>query len=156
MSATSGSPNRLHQLVDAVVYALSVTAVVFAVALVLSALFSDDVSEGVVYLTFVSGFAIFGYGTLRLRPSAAWKKERAGEAEEDVKLARTDTDDRGESIGQTERSQFQAAVQRVPPLRWYSLPPDQRLSPGTKIFLSGVAVLVGSLATDVVFHGAFG
>lgn len=155
MSATSGSPNRLHQLVDAVVYALSVTAVASLAALVLAVVLGNDVSAGFVKYTMFIGLIVLGVGTFKLRPSAAWKKERSSEVEGDVEIARTDTDRRGESIGQDERTPFETAVQRVPPLRWYSLPPDQRLSTGAKLFLAGLLVWAASLLTDVVFNGAF-
>ena len=155
MSATNGSPGRLHQVVDAVVYALAVTVLVLVVALVLAGLLYEDVAQGLVLITFVGGFVIFGYGTFQLRPSSAWKKARSSEAEDEIEIARTETDARAESIGQAEHTPFQAAVQEVPPLRWYSIPPDQRLPTGVKIFLSGVLVLLASLLIDVLLNGAF-
>ena len=155
MAGANQSPNRLYQALDAIVYALVVTVLVFLFATVLAALFYVTPSRGVVEFTFLFGFVILGYGTLKLRPSAAWKEERTTESEGDVKIARTDTEQKGEAISPTERTRFQAAVQKLPPLRRYSLPPDQRLSTGVKVFLSGVFVWAASLLTDVIVHGAF-
>lgn len=154
MNATS-SPNRLHKALDAVMYVATVTALAFLVALVLAALFDGDLSAGVVRYTFVFGFLILGYGTLQLRPSAAWRKERSEEVEEDVELARTDTDESGESISPRDQTRFQATVQRLPPLRRYSVPPDERLPVALKMFLSGLAVWLTSMAIDVFLNGAF-
>ncbi|NHN60668.1 MULTISPECIES: hypothetical protein [Halorussus] len=146
-SATSGASRRVRQAVDAAVYALAVAAVVFVVGAILGFV----VGGGLVtakYVMFVVGLLAFGYGTLQLRPDPPWSTEEGEEGE--IKIVKEERPS-GTVVNSREETAFQAAVQRIPPLPWYSLPPDERISVAFKIFLAGLATLGWSFAMEAVF-----
>lgn len=149
MSSADVRPSRVRQAVDAVVYALAVAALAAAVSLLVAAVAFDDVSDGVVVLTFVFGWLTVGYGVVQLWPQSAW---RSTETDEGVELPEPRVDEATESSDSREETAFQSAVQELPPLRWYSIPPDQRLPTGVKTVLAGVAVLVVSFGVDFLAH----
>ena len=146
-SATSAASRRALQAVDAAVYALAVAAVVFVVG----ALLGLVVGGGLVtakYVMFVVGLLAFGYGTLQLRPDPPWKTEEGEQGE--IKITK-ETEPSGSVVNSRNETAFQAAVQRIPPLPWYSLPPDERISVAFKIFLAGLATLGWSFVLETVF-----
>ncbi len=145
MSGPHQSPRRLRQLLDALVYAIVVTGVVFVIAVIVCfSLGSDFV--GVKYFLFLVGIVVFGYGTFSLYPSRRWKVDRS---EGNVEIKR-DTNS-GEVIGSRDETRFQSAVQRVPPLPQYSIPPEERFSPGAKLFIASLVILLTSFLMEAVF-----
>lgn len=83
-------------------------------------------------LTFLAGWVLIAYGTVRLWPSAP--------------------DEDGEVLRGTRQTRFQRFVRRIPPLRWVrSPPPTERVRPARKILLSGVVTLAASLVMEVGF-----
>lgn len=145
--ATS-DPRRGRQLLDAVGYALAVTAVVFALGLGVRTLGGSGwfVVELVMFLL---GWVLIGYGTLLLNPDPPWSTTER----DDQTIRVTDAGDgtgsgTGTATPPPEETAFQRAVQRLPPMRWYQLPPGERLSTGLRVFLSGVVVLLASIAIE--------
>ena len=116
---------------DAIGYALVLTAVVTTAAVVLGIATGGGFVRGK-FLTFLSGWVLVGYATVRLWP-------KRGEAE-------------GESLSGTRRTRFQRAVASVPPIRWVRAPPptDRVRAPG-KTFLGGVLTLLASVVMEVGF-----
>ncbi|WP_135827332.1 DUF7555 family protein [Halorussus halobius] len=146
MSTSTPTGRRARQTVDALVYANAVAAVVFVAGAGLGLL----VGGGLVtakYVLFVVGLLAFGYATLRLRPDPPWGTETA----EDGRLKVTRNEETGTVVGGRDETRFQALVQRIPPLPWYSLPPDERLSVPVKLFLASLATLAWSFVLETVF-----
>jgi len=144
MSRTA--PNRARQALDAVVYALAVAAVVFLAGLAVGVALGGALVTAK-FVMFVVGLLLFGYGTFKLRPDPPWGTESG----EDGELKVVENEPSGSVVGAREETRFQAAVQRVPPLSRYALAPDERLSPGAKLFLASLAVLGWSYALETVF-----
>ncbi|WP_134672446.1 DUF7555 family protein [Halorussus marinus] len=144
MSQTA--PNRARQALDAAVYALAVAAVVFLVGLAVGVAVGGALVTAK-FVMFVVGLLLFGYGTFKLRPAPPWGTESG----EDGEIRVVENDSSGRVVGSREETRFQAAVQRIPPLSRYSLAPDDRLSPGAKLFLASLAVLGWSYALETVF-----
>ncbi|GAA0287631.1 DUF7555 family protein [Halobacterium noricense] len=138
--ATSGVPDaptdRLGQLLDAVAYAVWLTAAFAVVSGVLALLVGGQVAPGVKYGLFVFGWLAFGYGTFKLLPSRPWK----------------DDDERGPfETAAGEDTQFQALVQRLPPARFRPVPVVHRLPTGVRVFLASLVMLGTSLALEQLF-----
>lgn len=127
----------LGQLLDAVTYAVVVTAVLVAASGVPSFAFGFG-WVGVKYLLFVVGILAFGYATFTLRPRPPWKDDEA-------------TEPTGTSVGDREETRVQALAQEVPPARFRRLPVDERLPDGVKMFLASLAILGTSYAMEAVF-----
>lgn len=144
MSSSIGSrvPVATRVVVDAATYVVAVAAVATALALVV-ALVTGGGFVRAKALLFLGGFVLMAYATVQLWPSSPADLET-----ESGLVAET-----GRSIpGPSEATRFQAAVRRLPPLRWIRLPsPEQRLAPAAKLFWSSVAVLLVSFAMEVVF-----
>jgi hypothetical protein len=125
-------PRRGPQAIDAVAYALALTATLVVglggVSVVLGAGL-----VGLKYGLFVVGILLFGAASLKLRPSAPYSDTR--------NLLPVDS---------AEESGFQAAVQRALPER-YRLAPDERLSDALKLFLASLAVLGCSFVMERAF-----
>ena len=132
-----------RQIVDALVYAITVTVMVLVGGIPLR--FGGGTAADVVLLTFVAGIAILGYATYCLLPGKPWSVEHTESGMEVTRRTRTRT------VGARRETRFQAAVQRLPPLGRYGLPPEERLSPAAKLFVAGVVVLLSSVAIEVVF-----
>ncbi|MCO8242660.1 MULTISPECIES: hypothetical protein [unclassified Haladaptatus] len=145
MAEPDQSPRRFRQAIDALVYAIVVTGLVFFIGAVVCFTLGSDL-VGVKYFLFLVGILLFGYGTFALYPSRRWKVDRS-EGRVDVDR-NTET---GEAIGAREETRFQSAVQRVPPLPQYSIPPEERLSPGAKLFIASLFVLLASFLMEAVF-----
>lgn len=134
---TDRSSLRGRQALDAVAYAVAVTAVVG----VLSGAASLAVGAGLVgvkYGLFVVGILLFGVATFKLRPSPP-----------DGDGGRALPADRGGE------SSFQAAVQRALPAR-YRVPPGDRLSDAVRLFLASLLVLATSYLMERLFGIAVG
>lgn len=145
MNDLDRSPRRFRQVLDALVYAIAVTGVVFVIGSVLSFSLGGGF-VGVKFFLFLVGFLLFGYGALQLRPARPWDVQKS---DGDIEIVRNDG--MGEVIGSREETRFQSAVQRIPPLPQYSIPPEERLSPGAKLFIASLVVLLTSFLMEVVF-----
>ncbi|UPW01777.1 hypothetical protein M0R88_06660 [Halorussus gelatinilyticus] len=142
----SANASRARQAVDGVVYAVAVAAVVFVIGAAIGLL----VGGGLVtakYVMFVLGILLFGYATFQLRPDPPWDTTET----EDGELKVTKNEPSGRVVGGRDETKFQAAVQRIPPLPWYSLPPNQRFSAAFKLFLASLATLAWSFVLETVF-----
>ena len=146
MSTYSPTARRARQTVDALVYANAVAAVVFVAGAGLGLL----VGGGLVtakYVLFVVGLLAFGYATFQLRPDPPWGTEST----EDGRIKVTRNEETGRVVSDREETRFQALVQRIPPLPWYSLPPSERLPVPAKLFLASLVVLAWSFVMETVF-----
>src|SRR6056297_3107185 len=143
----SANARRARKAVDAVVYALAVAAVVFLLGAVLGVLLGGGLVTAK-YVMFVVGILLFGYATFQLRPDPPWSTERTGDGET-VIVKNDDSDD--PVVNSRTETRFQAAVQRIPPLSWYSLPPSDRVSIAAKLFLASLVTLAWSYAMEAVF-----
>lgn len=123
------------RVLDVLMYAVSVT-VVFALLSAIVSLPFGNVLTGIKWGLFIVGWITVAYASFQLRPTASWK--------------RVETDETDGS-GQREETRFQALIQRLPPLRRRSLPPEQRLSLPLKLFISGVFVLATSFLMETAF-----
>ncbi|WP_276299556.1 DUF7555 family protein [Halorussus lipolyticus] len=142
----STTSRRARQALDAVTYGIAVAAVVF----VLGALLGFLLGGGLVtakFVMFVVGILLFGYATFQLRPDAPWDTKET----DDGKVKVTKNEPSGSVIGGRDETTFQAIVQRIPPLSQYSLPPEERLSVGAKLFVASLATLAWSFLMETVF-----
>ncbi|WP_371163184.1 DUF7555 family protein [Halorubrum miltondacostae] len=132
-----------RQALDAMVYALVVTTIALALGGVIR--ISGGTAADVVLFTFVSGIVVLGYATYSLLPGRPWRIEHTDSGMELIRRNRTRT------VGTREVTRFQAVVQSLPPLRWYTIPPDERLSPAAKLFVAGVCILLMSIGIEAAF-----
>ena len=146
-TGSGGGPSRCRvvarQILDATVYGVAVTATVLLPAIPLR--FLGGTTADVVLLTFIAGIVILGYATYCLLPGKPWGVEHTESGMEVTRRDRTQT------VGARRETRFQAAVQRLPPLGRYGLPPNERLSPAAKLFIAGVIVLVVSVGIEALF-----
>jgi hypothetical protein len=146
MSAPTTTSRRARQALDAVVYGVVVAALVFGIGSVVGLL----VGGGLVtakFVMFVVGLLMFGYATFQLRPDPPWGTEQT----EDGKVKVTKNEPKGKVVGGRDETKFQSVVQQIPPLSRYSLPPDERLSVGAKLFVASLATLAWSFVMETVF-----
>lgn len=128
------------QAADALVYGLVLTAIVGGGVGLIGGVLSvlgfpwGWGLVGVKYGLFLFGWLIFGYGTLQLRPRAAWKEAEGGAA-----------------LTAREETRFQAFVQSLPPARFLPLEPGDRLSTALRIFIGSLLMLGTSLVMEFVF-----
>lgn len=135
-----------RKALDAIIYAVAVTAIVVVVSIAISFALSGGWT-GVKLILFIVGFGLFGIATFKLYPTAAWREsDRNGSGSEsgnkNSELVQTDRDN---------ESRLQQAIHRVPPLDQYRLHPDERLSIGVKLFLASVLILLVSFLMESVF-----
>lgn len=142
----TNSSRRARQALDAVVYGAAVAAVVFALGTVLGLLIGGGLVTAK-FVLFLVGILVFGISAFQMRPEPPWDTERTDDGE--VKVTRTES--REPVVGSRDETRFQAAVQRIPPLSWYSLPPSERLSTPAKLFVASLAMLGWSFALETVF-----
>lgn len=121
-----------RQALDAFVYAVVVTAIAVVGSIAISFTLGGN-WLGVKYILFLVGIGLFGIGTIKLRPSAAW------------------SDSNKDRSHNSEETWLQARIQHVPPLDRYGLRPDERLSDGVKLFLVSVLILLVSFSLEIVF-----
>ncbi|SEO59558.1 hypothetical protein SAMN04487948_103406 [Halogranum amylolyticum] len=117
------------QTLDALTYAIVMTALLFAVSTAVSLLLGYGL-VGTKHLLFFVGFAMFGYGAFRLQPVKPWKDDER-------------------SSDDTPRGVQQFALRLVP--EGYRVHSRHRLSTGTKLFVASVFVLGTSAAMEFVF-----
>jgi len=142
--ADSGARFRLRQAVDALVYGLVFTLVVFGGSGVVS--FALGVGWfGVELVLFFLGVSLLAYAAFQLRPAKRWDVQFE---EEGYRIVRPNED--GRVVGSRDESRFQAAVQRVPPLPTLGLEPEARLSPAAKLFVAATMLLLASLGLEIV------
>lgn len=128
MSETA--PSRVARLVDAVQYALGLTATIALLLTPVSVLASAGF-WGVKYGLFLFGVLSFGYATW-----LAWP--------------RTPADLATEGQGR-EETRFQEFIRRVPPAAWYPLAPADRARNWVRLYLASVTMLALSFAMEAVF-----
>lgn len=127
-------------LVDAVGYATLVTVVAVVAALVVGIATGGGFVRAKALL-FVVGFLLMGYATLLLWPSSP--EDRA-----------SGTGSRGgEAIPPpADRTRLESLTRTLPPWRWLpSPPPGAEMSPGGKLFLGSLLVLLASYLMETVF-----
>jgi len=122
---------RARAWLDAFAYALAVAGVVTLCALALGLATGGGVVRGKLF-TFVAGWLLVGYATVRLWP--------------------TSVDDLDGSSVSARGTRLERAVRAVPPVRWIRLPaPPKRARVAAKVFLAGVVTLAGSLVMESAF-----
>lgn len=123
--------------VDAFVYALAVAIVAGLSSLTVGIATGGGFVRGKLLL-FLLGWLILGYATIRLWPRSPGDAQRTPSRE---------------SIPERQDSTtFQSWIQALPPLRWMTPPPpDVRLTVASKLFLSGVLVLLASYLMESVY-----
>lgn len=126
-------PDRTRQLVDLVAYVLGVVLVFSAVFGAIGVALGIGL-VGVKYGLFVVGILLFGYATLKVRPTRPGKDPRSARF----------------PIDRGEETPFQARVQRLVPAR-LRLAHDDRLADGTKLFVASLAMLAVSYVMEAVF-----
>lgn len=136
---------RFRRLLDLLAYVSVVSVIAYSVAVGLATIAGARLLM-VVHVTFVLGFLMFGYATYLLWPSRPWETRVTDSGEVEV------TNTKPDEIDETrEETWFQSAIQRLPLVSQWSLPPSERLHPGLKLYAASFAVLGLSLATEVVF-----
>lgn len=131
-------PSWGRRLLDLAGYAVGLTVA----AVLLTAPFSLLASagwNGIKVGLFLLGTACFGYATLLTWPS---RPDSEGDApssgEESPGTVRTET-------------RFEAALDRVPPWRWYPIRPADRFHPGTKLYAASLLMLAVSYLMETAF-----
>lgn len=134
---------RLRQAIDALVYGVVVTLLIFFVGTLLA--FPLGYGWFVVELfLFLVGVALLGYASFQLRPSKRWDVEFDDDGFQITRPTQSRV------VGSREVSRFQQAVQRIPPLPIVGLDPEQRLSPAAKLLVASVLVLLSSILLEAV------
>lgn len=125
---------RGRQVLDALVYAVALTAVVLIVSAVISFVVGSA-WVGVKYLMFLVGIGMFGVATFKLRPTSPLK----------------DTEQL--SANQRGTSPFQTVMANHAPIDLNRFAPKEnhRLSDGVKLFLASVLILVVSFVMETIF-----
>lgn len=130
-------PDRLGKLLDLVTYGAATTLVFAVISAVLGVAAGMDPLPGVKYGLFIFGWLALGYGSLMLRPSAAWRDDEG-----------LDLFDRS---GGKPDTKFHRLVQRLPPARFRQVPHEHRFSTAFRIFFSGVFIMATSIVMEQVF-----
>lgn len=138
-AAPEAETDRRAALYDLVTYAVATTLVFSAVSVVLGSIAGMQPLPAVKYGLFVFGWLALGYGTVLLRPTAAW---------DDEEHERIDFFDR--SSGKPDTA-FQRFVQRMPPARFRQAPDEARFSTGARIMFGAVVMMVTSIVLEQVF-----
>lgn len=129
---TGRTTQHARQALDALVYAITLVAVLVIIAGAVSFPVGGG-WVGVKFVLFFVGFFLFGLSTFQLRPKPPWKRDDE---------SMTD---------QREETRFQAFVQRLPPLGRYGLAPNERLSSPTKLFITSILLLLISYILEAIF-----
>lgn len=133
-----------RKLIDLATYVTYLSGGTFVVAFFFTLVFGVGLSL-VVHITFIVGFLMFGYATYLLWPRRPWETKMTDDR---VTVVNTEPDEVDRSRTETA---VQSAIQQLPPLNSYSLPPSERLSPGMKLFITSLTVLLGSFAIESIF-----
>lgn len=124
---------------DVLAYAVTVMALVTVAALALGIATGGGFVRGKVLL-FVTGWLIVAFATVRLWPASPEDLESS---------ASGDGRSVPEHVGGT---RIQSLARALPPVRWMRQPePEERVSPGGKLFVAGCAVLLASFLMETVF-----
>lgn len=182
MSSTQPVNARLRTLVrvsvDALTYAVALTAVSVVVAVVLGITTGGGIVRGK-HLLFIFGWGMLAYATAKLwvksgneiRASAKNTQQRSGDEDSSdtdgppdsmataSELRNRVTNDSSQRHSYSESlperqdaTRFQALVQYLPPKRWTREPrPEYRVGILGKILLTGVLVLAVSFVMETVF-----
>lgn len=135
---------RGFQFVDLLMYVAALTGLTYTVGVGIVLLLGGSVAS-LVHFGFVVGFLAFGYATFLLWPSRPWKVRVADSGELEVTGSKSSP-----VVGEREETWFQRAVQCAPPLRYVDRPASDRLSPGVKLFVASLTVLLVSYLTETV------
>lgn len=154
---TTGRPrNRIDHvsrlLLDVLVYAVTVTTLLFGAGLVVGVVLGGGVATAK-YVLFVAGFLLFGLGAFSIQPSKPLKTEKTDDG--GLTVVRTDTEDDDAGVSGVTEGRLEGTLARVPPLTWYPLRPADRLSGGAKVFVASLFVLGLSLTLETVLGVAF-
>ncbi|ELY44390.1 DUF7555 family protein [Natronorubrum sulfidifaciens] len=144
MARTDSFENRLRVFariwIDAVTYALAVTAAAGIGAVVIAIATGGGLVRAK-YLLFVGGWLLLAYATVRLWPSSPDNVDPQPTTQYRDSLPET-----GES------TRFQQFVQTLPPVRWMQPPPpDRRLTISGKLLLSSLLILALSFLMETRF-----
>jgi hypothetical protein len=120
---------RGRQALDALTYAVVITAVLFAASTAVSLLFGRGL-VGTKHLLFFLGFLMFGYGAFGLQPAKPWKD--------------------GDGSNDDTPKGFQRFAEQTIPTD-YRVHPRDRLSTAAKLFVASLFVLGTSAAMEFVF-----
>ncbi len=125
--------------IDALAYAIVVTAVAAAAALIVGVATGGGVVRAKTLL-FVAGWALLSYATFRLWPTSIEDVESPADGQ------------LGESIPSVhDETRFQSFVRRLPPARWIQPPnPEDRVSPPGKLLFGSVLMLLLSFLMETV------
>lgn len=139
-----------RRLLDLAGYAVGLTVAVAAL-LAPASLFAGAGWNGVKFGLFVVGTLCFGYATVLLWPSRPDARRDGGRPRPE--RSRDGRPEAGRTPeGPRTRTRFEAALDRVPPLRWVPLGPADRFHPGTKLYAASLLML----AVSYVMEAAFG
>lgn len=158
-------------LIDALTYAVFLTAVTVVAALVFAVLTGGGLVRAK-HALFIVGWGMLAYATvqmwirsgkqLRASSKPAQRESNASEQPPDsmataseVRNRLTSTPDHSDGTSLRERqdtTRFQALVQTLPPNRWVRNPaPERRLTIAAKLLLTSVFVLAVSFVMEAVF-----
>jgi hypothetical protein len=125
----------VSKLLDLLVYVLGVVGAVLGVSFLLSVPFGGSLPL-VKLLLFVIGFVLLSYGTILLWPAKPRDDPQAPP--------------RNETVGSRDSSPFESLLERLLSKLNDSYPPQQRFSPGLKVFAAGCSVLLVSYLMEAV------
>lgn len=127
-------------VIDALAYAVVVTAITVIVALVVGIATGGGLVRGKA-LVFLGGWVMMGYATVRLWPSSREDAEPRPMAQVGGSLPES-----------PDATRFQAFVQAIPPNRWIHTPrPEHRVQLPGKLWLASVLMLLTSFLMEVAF-----
>lgn len=124
---------RTLRALDAVAYAVALTALVALVGVAIGSLRNNGLVAAE-YLLFWTAFLVMAMGAWKLRPLPAWKDP------DDARLAAEPKRD----------TPFQRAVRRLPPLSRYELARGEQATDGAKLLLSSLVMLLAHVALSFV------
>lgn len=130
---------RTYQAIDAVAYAIAITALTVVFGGVLGLLLGGGWAF-VEVVMFVIGWLLFGYGALKLRPTPPWKRNRQGRL---GKIREVVAEETG-TTEQREDTRVESIVTQTPGVGARVPPPDERLPMAAKLFIAGIVVLLAS------------
>lgn len=139
MPSLSSRLPRPTAVLDALTYALTISAITLIGSFVLSVLTGGGAARANIFL-FFTGWGLMAYATVRLWPS---------------KKAQDANDDSGteSSLPSDHESRLQGYVRKLPPVRWVRLPPPaERIPLRAQLFLGSICVLALSYLLETVFN----
>jgi hypothetical protein len=134
-------------VVDALVYAVTVSACAFAVATLVGGILLRWSWFGIELVLFFGGWLLLAYGTALSWPDSPWSVDRS---EGEVRIDRSETAS-GRTDFEDADSGLDGLVASVPPLN--RLAPADRFAPGPKLLAGSVLTLALSYVVEVVAVG---